>query len=152
MTFTGKSNVLNSKTQKYMFWIQKNKHLFFFSSYNVILEIHKERYPFVDSKSKAACVLTRGGLWVQGDTWTASLQRCRSQPAWHVSRAACRSCPSASRAAFSLGFAFLFWRAAEITVWIGAFCFRVLIANPIWLFGYMGLLLCRCSHSRSPAI
>lgn len=29
MTFTGKSNVLNSKTQKYMFWIQKNKHLFF---------------------------------------------------------------------------------------------------------------------------
>lgn len=30
MTFTGKSNVLNSKTQKYMFWIQKNKHLFFF--------------------------------------------------------------------------------------------------------------------------
>ncbi len=55
MTFTGKSNVLNNKTQKYMFWIQKNKHLF--SSYNVILKIHKERYPFVNSKSKAACVL-----------------------------------------------------------------------------------------------
>lgn len=32
------------------------------------------------------------------------------------------------------------------------FSFRVLIANPIWLFGFTGLLLCRCSHSRSPPL
>ena len=56
ITFTGKINVLNSKTQKYMFWSQKINTLSFFSSY-IILNLHKERYPFVISKSKAACVL-----------------------------------------------------------------------------------------------
>lgn len=76
MTFTGKSSVLNSKTQKYMFWIQKNKHLF--SSYNVILKIHKEQYPFVNSKSKAACVLHEedcGYRVTPANNWAGRKQR-----------------------------------------------------------------------------
>lgn len=90
--FTGKSKVLHSKTQKYMFWFQKNKHLFF-SSYNIILEIHEERYPFVDPKSEAACVLHEEDG--QGGTGAASLN--------------CAGCASfRSRLAASFSFTFLF--------------------------------------------
>lgn len=93
--FTGKSKVLHSKTQKYMFWFQKNKHLFF-PSYNIILEIHEERYPFVNSKSEAACVLHEedGGFRATLEQLAYNCAGC----------ATFRSRLAASPAAFSLVF------------------------------------------------
>lgn len=124
---------------------------FIFSSYNVILKIHKERYPFVFSKSKAVRVLHKEDCGGQGDAWQLA-NNC----AGRIQHGA-QVVPPAGPI-FQLHFQHVFLlpsfskRAAEITVWAGAFCFRVLIANPIWLFGYMGLLLCRRSHYRSPTL
>lgn len=139
MTFTGKSN---SKDTKYMFWIPKNKHLFFLPKWqrhpwNTQRTVGS---PFVNPKRKAACVLHKEDC---GNRVTLEQQanNCAGRNQHDTGWATCQF--PQLRAALSLcwnhsvdrRFFFIFW---------------VLIANPVWLFGFMGSLLCRCSHSRSP--
>lgn len=84
----------------------KKINTFFFSSYNVILEIHKERYPFVNSKSKAACVLHEEDLGLQGDTWQLANNCAGRKPTWHISCATCQSFLSAFRSCIFTLFSF----------------------------------------------